>query len=659
MYTKYLQDVQVGRPFKWDTFDSKCNNFIIRMLCYLTYVDVYGETKFDSHFASEPAGQWQEQKSAQVIPKRFGWLSLWPTGIEYSDWYKRRRFTWLSKVLLWLYFLFTFHLLASLYCQYSYDFNVIRLMRLRTLVKQGLVSEKEFEMRETWLTERVEQTKLTLRAVGAPLWRLSILAECLYLYTTIFAFIIYYSTILFYKHITRFNIHFVRELLDNEAGQRHTNKLVEFEVVRLIESQRMFSKNLLHYSKQRAIEWRQRPTATATAGRNKFDVQQGTRPVPGPGKLSANTEASAAGGQLGQERVLQMLTNEHRVYRCLTRMLTSGALKPYNRAQWWARKRSKLTFVYHIFIFAYTACLFGTMLTMAYVLRPPEEPMSWADTSILAGLIYSILLLGMSTNLCATYLFVSTVDQVIIVNKIQELILTCIERNKLEFLLLVRAKNSAANENLRNGREAESLEADQDKCSMHVERMNANYLFVIIHYRIFVTQFVPFRRSVKGGAIYVTALVLLIPLLIKFHSPYANFFNYPLIKGFIAFLSTTVLFPANGLFVPVSHLYARCLKLYRVLSSLIAHTVEIESHPMGKGIYDQHALSLLFKELRLADQFMNRFKARFLGLTGNYNTLVKVHFWWGLVILSILAENAGNGGQELLSALFSDPLGVF
>ena len=179
-----------------------------------------------------------------------------------------------------------------------------------------------------------------------------------------------------------------------------------------------------------------------------------------------------------------------------------------------------------------------------------------------------------------------------------------------------------------------------------------------MHYKIFVAQHKPVRQSCEPAILFVASLLLGVPLVIKLNIPYFVLINAQHIRLFATILCLCVAGPGNGVFLPLCYMNGRCIGLHRAILSLVAHVADIESRSDDCKVYDHHSVVLLLKELCHPEQFLGQFRPRFAGLHGTFTTHLKLHFWWGLIVVSILLDNQ-TSGRGALDSLFIDPLNVF
>lgn len=649
LYADYLENFQRNKELDRNSLKLRCNRIVVQSLAHLCHVDIYGwrkpsEDGSPDRNVSRAGASWQLNLSESKP-------------IEHSAAYRRQRFKWVANLILCAYFIANILLLANLYFQYAYDFDQVRLIKLKLLQAQNQLSAHQFDRYTAELRERMHETLAALIAIGSPHRHLPIVVECHYVYLVTFTFVLYFCSYIYYQHLAPFDLHFVRELIDHEGEEHRSRQLVETQVLRFIESNRIFTKILMQGSYRPASGFRlkDRPRtwmAASNQGRDRRHSRRASRSLVSWRERKSTSRMAADFQRLSQ--------NDCRVHRLLISMLTSGALRPFNKSPGWCERRVDITYMYHGSLFIYLNFFSIVTLKLSIDEDSPGGSMSWSDMVMLAAVLFMLSVLSLSANFFSTYIFVGSLDQIVMVSKMRELVLNCIRLNTREFMRLTEARGAGLPERdpSKGQLEAAARVHEESTCA---DKMNTNYLFVMMQFKIFVAQHKSAQRTVESIIIYIAILVMLIPIICKLHIPYLNLLGFVNVRWFAVLLSTVILVPTNFGVVPTCYLHARCVNLYRVFSSLIAHIIEIESHPMGRGIYDEHAVSLLFKELRHPFQFMDQFKASSLGFSGTYNALVKIHFWWGILVLSILVddEKSSDSGPELLSSFFKDPLAVF
>ena len=570
---------------------------------------------------------------------------------------RRRALLVCSKVLLIYYLIVSLGMLCSTYQQYRFDYYVLHLRRLKSA--QG--PDGESQQAETYeganitteaLEERIQLVKLDVKLFGSPLLHSTYLAECTYTLMFSLAFLSYLGPILYFHTNGAFDYHFIRMMLDWADEQRRCNRMIEREVMTFIRSSEMFARNSLQLKLS-----------------NNLGLQLET--VKRIVKL--------------RERRKRVRLREHRqAVEDLTRMALANELQPFNRSdQAWLRSLtlyySSLTIGSISFCFTWNILLF-TFLPHLTGLHYENSPMDlWAGLEL--GSLNVIL-----TIAAFFYISLSTINcmnQIRNVRIIRHLVDAFIDQGDryrrklnrnpmagpLEPMARVDANQARdwsrlVDEGRRGGGEAEahlsspwaeeaSAWRDEDG---EVRDMNASLLRILLHYKIFVAQQKPNRHAFGFISVSSVGLMLLFPILARLHLPYISSLLVRYLSVWVCFLMTVF---ADCCLLPVCSMHSRCLDLYNSLSCLMAHLVDFSNDPNASHIYNQHTVWLLRKELAHPEKLADQFAIGSMGLVFNYSQLLKIHFWLGLVVLSLCSDLSSNLSDSIFRGLLSDPLDIF
>lgn len=167
--------------------------------------------------------------------------------------------------------------------------------------------------------------------------------------------------------------------------------------------------------------------------------------------------------------------------------------------------------------------------------------------------------------------------------------------------------------------------------------LNVSLLHTLLHHKIFVKQL---SRSFDPIPVVTTIVLLeifLMPAITRLFIAYLDHRK----KQASLLICVLMLVSCDMVLVAVCWMHARCRGVYRHLHSLLAHTISI-NHGMqlrtGRRVFDEHLVWLMRKELSDPDRFLDQFATQFL--FGNsmltYASLLRYHFWWGILSLSIM-----------------------
>lgn len=604
-----------------------------------------------------------------------------------------------------LYYLFTLHVCVNLHYQYKYDFAKMLLIRSESSDRRqdqyGCMLTGNESKYELELTSRMLQAKQMLYIVGAPYSHMSMTIEFLYICIILFAFIIFYFSYIVHHYVTPINLHTIREHLDFAGERKLFEQFIMDAVEKFKESNRLFARmqSQCHCNKSafhlKMVELLNSNAEQLPTERQKLNLETESYQLARFGdsnqdKMSASLTQRSVGAKL--------FASELKVEQMLTKMLSIGALTPFTKSENWFDLRSKLALIFQILTAIYLLTFFLLIIRISTPQTDPNRRLGPMDYLIQVSASGLITIIFFATCLHSTYSFIACLDQIVLINKLQELIKHCIRVNHDEFFATYHtmAGNESGSISSNDARTSLTL-GDTD--SMHsltripagkiiksvttkcwqapmpassmssrnsidygyvikADKMNTNLLFVLMHYKIFLAQARPVIESLNPVIIMASSILLLIPITIKVHMPYLNLFQVKDIRLFAAGVSSTVVMPAVLVILPLCYLHNRCQKLYVNMSSLIAHLIEVENHTYGKNLYDHHTVLMLSKELRHPERFVEQFKARFVGLSGTYTTLVKILFWWGLIVISIMVDSQ-SGGRSLFESILEDPLRAF
>lgn len=160
--------------------------------------------------------------------------------------------------------------------------------------------------------------------------------------------------------------------------------------------------------------------------------------------------------------------------------------------------------------------------------------------------------------------------------------------------------------------------------------MNAGLLFVVLQFKLFAHQLRPLQPSL---GFFTLSSIQLITFATTAGYLHARYMKDETLNLTIASIFLFLLF-GDSFLLTMCHLHSRSLVLYRSLFSLMARVVAIDGK-MADGVYNKHTVSLLRKELSHSDFLVGQFASYTLGAPFTYTSLLKYHFWWGLLVVSI------------------------
>lgn len=190
------------------------------------------------------------------------------------------------------------------------------------------------------------------------------------------------------------------------------------------------------------------------------------------------------------------------------------------------------------------------------------------------------------------------------------------------------------------------------------KNINKNLLFALIHYKISSSLA---RTSTNAFVFYViggTIIFLQLPIQTLLHGPY---FDREQVKYTYTLICLGSMISFNFIVVPMCYMHNRSFALYKAMSSLLAHLVECQTalreleEPTN---FDNHLVCLLRKELNHPNMMTRQFTIVTLGVPITYPNLVRIHFWFGIMMLASLT-GVSSPNDATFGNIFSDPFSLF
>lgn len=352
-------------------------------------------------------------------------------------------------------------------------------------------------------------------------------------------------------------------------------------------------------------------------------------------------------------------------------MAFNGKFQPYNRREHHLMEIADIYGLVIIVIFPGTLfiqALFGLLIPHSDILE------GGLQTDMMDILFYVEMSVYTATGVCSVSVYascavVTCIDQVYYVSKLGNLINDSILENTyslrnylkdtligLSATLIARkyrpwtmpASDIALEFPPANqpGKRYQTLK-DQASYELVYRKINLTLMQILIQYKIFVKQL---RSILDTIQVYIT-----IALILMFVPPVGT-------RIFIAYLNkqvlrlsilacVIVLISVDISLAIICWLHKRCLGFSQRLHSLMAHTVAMDrliETQIDRKAYDEHLIEMLHRELshpdRLADQFSTRLLFGQTNIT--YESILRFHFWWGILVLSILVTDYSCPGAK-------------
>lgn len=577
--------------------------------------------------------------------------------------------SWLGHLLDWpnvvaaLHFMSTALLSTGLYYHYVHDQFVFHLRRFSQAQETGqyilMADYANSNVTREKLLRKVNETRPLVKAFGAPILEATYGSECAYLYALMLANLTYLNTWIYGRFVNSFNFYVVRLLLNRTEERRNFNRLICEQVNKYIQSSCNFTEAFI----DRCIQLN---------GLKRFRLEH----------LNTGSE------------LRRLLLDYKTTIRSLKQMALEGSLQPINRTDVW------IDWLTELFGFA---CL-GlksiplTFYVVAFTLVPVKyynfkfqlEPM---DLVAAGALTILWLLAALSSGFYVALTIINCLDQTNMIEHLGREIRSCIDDNAQAFRdhfigaggreapeqedrenQHIKTRKSVATIDLKikdnpKGKEEQQEEEEEDngkadrldkeETKQVVSGMNNRLLFVFMHYKIFVAQLRPIKSSFGFFCMSSLFVIFLLPIIGRLHLPYMS----TNIKVLVIAMGLATLVVGNLCIAPICHLHLRCLKLYKCLCCLLAHLVDVASNSAelsanSPRIYDQHTIWMVRKELNHPDRMANQFATKSFGLSFVYPNLIRINFWFSLIMLSILTD-VRSDQEEVIGSLTSDPLGIF
>lgn len=553
------------------------------------------------------------------------------------------------KIILLMYILAMAHLVINMSCQYKYDAVMFRMnhyMRVASFEPNG---SSVWMNKISQLDERVQFYRNILHYIGSPYIHLRFSIQVIYLACMCTALLFYLLSQYLFRNHLKFDARCIRILLDHDKEMESMRKLVKEHVDLYLSSN---GETWTDHSIANLSNFRFRLRRYWAPENNKDSVQKGHR---------------------------------LRTSRQLRQFFTEGSLTPYNFRTGWTGNLARAYFFTSSYWSFYAACFNVILFSVVHnLIDPTRESLSYADRMLIISLA-SVMTVN---NVCSLFyvpiqLFICA-DQIYLSHEIRKLIDNTIKANTLIFeglkedeapiksiftisKMINMRRPSRENEPsmiikfnpLRNVKLGQKTHISNQRAH---EQMNANLLLVLIHYRISISQVKSVRDFATFVASSATVVFFLYPMIGRAHMPYLDPCNDATIRKFIVILSIAIIVPADMCILPVCIMHAKCVHLYESLYRLLAHTIKIQSDPLGCLLYDNHIVTMLRRELDRPQKVSSQLASNFAPISFNYETLVRLHFYFGLIIISIIVESQSSFlmSQYNLasSSIFSDPFGL-
>lgn len=185
-------------------------------------------------------------------------------------------------------------------------------------------------------------------------------------------------------------------------------------------------------------------------------------------------------------------------------------------------------------------------------------------------------------------------------------------------------------------------------------------LITIIHYKQFVQQFNQTKVVFCIQSVVTFFIVMNSALTIYFYSSYYE----PSFRLYIVSFFLMVSLAGDPVYLQICHFDCSCKTLYRRISRLLPLAIDIYSNNSDQflgtqipqaivtcdqveSLPDNHIVWFIRKELNFSDQVIESFTMKTHGVPLTYSTLMKIHFWFGIMLISTEYLHTKSAQSEL------------
>lgn len=615
-----MMNLETSDCLQLDSQNIRLIRLILNYCCKFCHIDLIDNQK-SSLSSSNLFGKKSAQKRSDSQEKN-------SQRDEVSEKNKKRSL-W-THIIRLFYFYITFKMIINLWFQHDYDYY-------QHIFSRHIHSAQSYQF-DSFTVDLVRQIKVSrtnLKSIGAPHMHLNHVLECAYIYIIVTLYLSYLQPQFYFHYVRPLDFSLLRYFLDPHQEQKKINRVIEEEVNNFIISGTNYIK-------------------VATVFRN----------------LGTNKAYHLHSGWVCSSCSTGFLGNQKDLIRELKQMMLNGILQPPNRLPQWISGCAKKVSFFFIF-FTIFAIIFAFIVSFVFPLTFFSLETDLLDILFLIE-CWIYLLIGIcSSALYLSIMGISCLDQIHIVKQLLKQIKDCILTNEYECGRLqdIKQRNILASTNKTSDdfstiiinhlkhksnqskhgsifgdltiRRGSKFTKNQTK-SQYLQ-MNSNLLRVFMHYKIFVVQLKPILRT-SGFLVSSTIIpMILAPTLGRIYIFYLHHAaKMTLVLSSIVFVAFCDIYLAS-----LCYFHSCCKELYRNLFSFLAHTVKIPSLTSEDQIYDRHLIWLLRKELNNSSNWNSRFATAAFGIDVKYSNLMRLHFWIGLLLLSIITYEADRERESL------------
>jgi hypothetical protein len=578
--------------------------------------------------------RWMMTKMIQLIQVNMA-------GRDFGPSLERARLPVWSKLIEAIFVYFTAKLCVCLFLQHEHGDIVFELRRAnRTIADQHQQPEQhQHVIRE--LKERLQRSTERLDMFGSP-WRdLHRTLEIAYFVIIVLAVTSYFVPRYYAHHIRPLESSLVRVVLD--AKKEHAN--INRSICEHADKYLMSSANYFRISQDFINGLFQLESDSDARRQSKTDSSEhspSTRKARRHSSITASVIVAAASAgavpvqfDTGLAQVL--------LARNVFKLVLAQRLQPLNRRQHWLDfLQSKLVLVHTSLGLIGLAILVSAVLFYPFVMvdgfrlrTGPGDLLFLAEAvvhSLVLVQLYSIYFLAL-TSTC--------IDLIKFALDLVDLIDTCrleIETVRQQVSLLVATRLRMA------------PTAEQSRHALAIKRLHEHVMVVLFQFRLFKEQLAAMRHVFSFFLGLILVNMSLTPLLGRLIANEADQ------QARLAVLQCSVLIiiASDCIVLPVCNLYARCIGIYHRLCQLIAHLEALLQDNQRAGAAFAvswlasgmaHTYWQLRRELMLPDVMLDKVAAQTLFGRVHYGRFLTIHFWCGLLLLSLWFKYNSSGNK--------------
>lgn len=496
---------------------------------------------------------------------------------------------------------FSFKLAFCVFVHYEYD----RLrLQLKSMNQPPLAYDQgKHQQRQQQLASELQQSIKLLDLVGSPWRELEFAVQGVYGILVVYADVIYfYAKYVFYKSG---RVSLVRFILNPDKECHNIHR----DTCQLADSFLVSSENYLRACRE--LKW------DVFHRSNALDSGRG-------GQFISNSF------KFDESKTRPILVQD------VAELVLSGRLEPLNRTRRWLQIMELVTVSMMIYIMSLSLFLwFGIGVIMPHFIEPNfHYHLGPSDCWFFIELV-SFIAIGLQVvSYYAPLLITISIDQTKYALELSKLIqrtIWDIDRTGSRFARLNPWQREAS-----------------------IRKLNMDIVTVIIQLKMFESQLASTEKIKSRASSGIIILLATAPLFARVLIAHLN--GDMKIAAWCG--SFVLMIITDSMIWPNCHLYAQCLGIQKGLSSLLAHLVTASHFGDGQlniswlesGLI--HSQWLLRKDLGMPHEMMEKFAtSTIFGKLTHYN-LLGVHFWCGVLLLSLWLKGPDPSGNPLIDALF-------